>query len=236
MADRASFDIDGDSELAKALDEVTARYNDPSAGLVFIGGKVAEKTADNFRQQTDPMTGKPWEKTKEITLRSRTGGGSGGQTLKDNGTLRNAVTNLKPVVNKDEAVLSVGGQLSTTSGISIGAIAAIHNGDPLSKSEREIRVKPVRAKYLTVPLTPDAKKAGDVKTFERNARGDVFWIFRDAVGYVMEKPRRGEPIAHWMLTKETRFPQRRFMGVTQELLEEVVEDIHDHLHTEALEE
>lgn len=86
-------------------------------------------------------------------------------------------------------------------------------------------IRPRRAKFLAVPLSPDASKAGSPRGFGKEL---TLIPFKNRRGYLMvEKPRktgkgrhrarqiggreRQQTKAHFMLTKEVRIPPRPFV-------------------------
>lgn len=139
-----------------------------------------------FQTATDPF-GRPWPALR----RPRPQGGT--HPLLNTGVLRNSY---QPRVEAD--------------GASIGSVlpqARLHNFGGV--------IVPRRAKSLSIPLTPEAVRAGSPRRFPRRLqmrpvkRGNV-------VGVLYERDRRGgraaRVVEHYLLVKSVTIPQRQVLG------------------------
>lgn len=144
---------------------------------------------DHFTQQRGP-DGKPWAPLSH----PRPNGGD--KVLRDRGLMMASIS---------ASVTEVGLKLSASSP---GANLMNFGGT----------VKPKKGKFLSIPLTKDAKRAGGARNFPRPlfavgvVSGNVF------LGESKGKGKRQTVVYHYVLVKSVTVPARLFIGFSQETL------------------
>lgn len=159
------------------------------------------KTKRRFASGTDP-DGNPW---KPVVKRAR---GSGtAQPLRDAGILMASATANGPnsIERRNSTTLEIGTALP---------YAAIHQFGG--------EIKPVKAKYLWIPKSPEAARVKSPRNFPDFAKRITVVIFKSgrtgmAIERVKKKRGQAEIIIHWYLTKgPVKITARTFLGFGQE--------------------
>lgn len=207
-----------DQELVKALDSM--KNFDRRVVFRMIGADMKISTMNNFREQRDPVTGRPWQPIRPITKNSRPKKTE--TILQDSTRLLRSINSAKPEV--------------TNNSVQIGTNL------PYARAHQQgILIRAKKAKYLTIPASPEAKRA---KTFQRfweqcvrkgqrpyitgkkgdstrvmmfhkgayAARSDIRTRNRKTKAGKTRKARMGTPTVGFILKKAVVLPRRRFMG------------------------
>jgi len=176
------------------------------SSLALVGAKMKEQVAETFALARDPVTGNPWKRTSDMTLRLRPGGGGGGKTLQDTGRLLQAIVAARPVVTDDSVSVGPGAKI---------VYAAIHNFGGV--------ITPKNAKMLSLPLTREAKRFTGARAWWQANLSKSPFIYDPSKGakayakrlYIATSTGKGEAArvkVHWMLVPRIAMPQRRFLG------------------------
>lgn len=165
-----------------------------------IGAQLKRITATAFRSQSDPTTGAAWPKTGPLALATRPGGGGAGKALRDTGVLFQSINGTPPVV--------------TATSVSIGSnliYAGIHQTGGT--------IRPRNSKFLAIPLTREARKAGSARRWldQRKAAGKPgFFAGRAIMGYEDGKGTKGYGyVAHWALVSSVTIRARPYLGYSE---------------------
>jgi phage gpG-like protein len=192
---RVGLQVDGLLQLKKKF-EALGRENWSRSVLTPFGGRMQRSVAQVFREQKDPKTGAPWPKTSAGVLKSRPGGGKGGKSLSDTRALLNSIVSRPPRVTP--ASVSVGSNL---------IYALIH--------QKGGTIKAKKGKYLTIPVTREARRAGSIRAWFAANGKQARWLFgRKGIygaGFAQKGKKGGKPVPHWILAKEIKVPQRRYL-------------------------
>lgn len=204
MASTLTITLDDDA-ARRALDAVGALAARPRRLLFPIGVAMQREVATIFREQTDPETGARWKAPGAGTLALRPGGGSNGQALLDTGRLRNALVSGSPKMTIDSVSIDTGGVV----------YARLHNEGGM--------IKPRAAKFLAIPLTRDAKRAGSARRWmEKNkAQKPFFFTSKKGNRLIAIKGKDGEPVPQFVLKSSSTIPRRRFLGISPRLRQTV---------------
>lgn len=200
--------------------------------LMEMAGELAKRQViRNIDQQRDPITGKNWEGRKRVSLLSRKDGG--GKTLYDTGRLARSIVSSPVIVTNNSA--EIGSNLP---------YAPIHqNGGTITAK---------KSKYLTIPVSIEAKRAGSARRFinQAKSRGEDPTFLRGRGGtlvivhYVGRKKKSkgkgkrrvlesaGEMKIAFVLKRSIRIPQRRFFGIGGREQVEIVELTFDYFMRE----
>lgn len=167
----------------------------------------------------------------ELTLDARARGGSA--VLQDSGRLRLSITGRNPGagIADTDGTLNRAGDDSGQFGTNL-YYAAPHQFGAI--------IRPTRAKYLAVPLTPEASRSGGPRNFPRPL---ALWPLKGRNGFflvdgeeheVTRGPNKGKthvrpvhvsggyPPAQFLLVKEVEIPARPFMPTSEEFTPQAV--------------
>lgn len=184
-----------------ALRTLGGNLKDP---LTVTGYKMIEITANAFRTQSDPATGRAWKPTGGLALLSRAGSGGGAKTLRDTGRLQQSLA-AAPRVTRD--TVSIGSNVR---------YARIH--------QEGGTIRPRNAKMLAIPLTREAGRARSAREWwaahesrrpfiARSRSGKVFiWQERD-------DGKRREPV--FLLLPSARIDPRPYLGLSPKHMIEI---------------
>lgn len=187
-------------DLRTRINSVGLFANLSSAGarrvLTVAGIQMQTMVNRTFKDQRDPVTGVAWPAISGATRQSRPGGGGRGRALVDTAALRKDLVESAPRVR--------GGTVSI--GTSLKYARLHQEGGTL---------RPKSAKYLWVPLTREARRAGSPKRWMQQNAGHNF-TRRTGRGNLMVFKRggrgRGGATPHFLLLKQVRIPARPFLG------------------------
>jgi phage gpG-like protein len=223
MTDGAFIKIDGFEELTRQLDDLGEFASRPNEAALIGARVIAQQSGEAFMAGADPVTGSPWPSLSPATIKGRRGGGGGAKPLRDTQALLQAVLNMDvSITSGDSATVGVSGGRTENGSITLGELASIHNGSPTAASQDDVIIRPVKADKLTIPVSPLARKFGSVAEFRsRNRSLKPFWKGKTMVA----KDRRGNLVTHWVLTDEVRIPRRRFMGLWDKGVDEILNTI-----------
>lgn len=188
--------------LQESLKKNFEKLRNYRAPLKQAGVYMLAETDKNFRQQRSP-DGRPWKKLSPITKGARRGGGGGGKPLQDTGFMKGSIF-FKPQGNDRLKIFSK------------SKWAAFHQGlDKSGRQVREHKIKPVKKKYLAIPLKPISrtKKPREFK--------DAF-IRKSKKGRLVIVRPRGEGLeALYLLKKEVTVPARPFLGFSKRNINDI---------------
>jgi phage gpG-like protein len=164
----------------------------PAIAAQAIGVAMAADVRRRFQTGTDPA-GRPWTPLRYPRPRG------GSKPLLDTGVLRNSIT------HRPEAD-------GASVGTAIPYAPLMHFGG---------KVVPKRAKYLTIPLTKEAARAGSPRAMRnlefvpKKARGGK------VRGWLVEQKKTGRgkkktstTVFHWVCVTDVEVPARPFMGLS----------------------
>lgn len=209
MADY-EFKLEGAEALVATLEAVETFANDNTSLMLQVGTLMQDQVGRTFSAQSDPITGMPWESTGTLTLSTRPGGGTGGKTLWDSGALLQSLTASLPVTTP------------TT--------ASIWTNLPYAITHQEGKtITPKMKKFLTIPLTRDARRAESAADLERRKSTKLF-VMKPGNGKAFLAEDNGRRIIlHYILLKSVTIPRRRFLGIGDEYGQEIVDLINMQL-------
>lgn len=201
----------GFEDVRRMFEAVVKETKRPERLLKPWGAILQSETARVFRAQADPATGMPWPRTGSLALGSRPGGGGGGKTLMDTGRLRNALVSRVPRYTKDSVAI-------TTEGV---VYAALHQFGG--------KVEPVVAKFLAIPLTPEAKRAGSARRWMEANKARKPFFYRSKVSgktFIVTEDEDSDYIMgmdfHFLLLSSVTIPARPFLGISEQLVSRVL--------------
>ena len=220
MADGASVTVTGGDGISIVLKGLAAGFQNPRDLLMIAGGAMKGQVVRTFNAAKDPISGAPWPPTSQFTLSLRPGGGGGGKTLRDSNQLFNSLVSAVPQISGNTVSL-------TTNKV----YAAMQNYGGT--------IRPRNTKYLAIPLTREAKRAGSAKRWmEQNSSLRPFFFQRSSqeasriAGYagfktVFIATREGTGKAarlvfHFVLKESVEIPQRRFLGWGEAYVKEIL--------------
>lgn len=173
-----------------------------TSGLMLrVGKRMQRQTAQAIREARHPETGAPWKPTGSLALAARPGGGSRGRTLQDTGQLRQSIIGRDPVVQGNSVTIG-----------SDKVYAALH--------QRGGTIRPKRGKYLAVPATREARRAGSARRWmsTNKARGaKVLFGAKGPYGLGFPGKSGGEDKVHFRLLRQVTIPARPFLGFGADL-------------------
>lgn len=211
MGLEAHFDFDGEKRLRKSLDRVLASGKSPRPVLTAFGTHMATIGARSLDSQSDPVSGRRWQKPRPGTLGIRPGGGGGGKALYDTGRLARSLTRRPRVA---ENSVTVGSNLAQARLLQFGGT-----------------VVPKRAKHLTQPLTREAARTQSFRRWwtemeRKNRRPFILRRRGKVLAMALAKPAKRRSgagsgraraevpkvEAHWKLVAKMTVPARPFLG------------------------
>jgi phage gpG-like protein len=230
--DGAEITFKGWDTLMRGFSDLQEKMSAPKPFLDLVGAEMRSDMLEAFRNREDPVTGDAWKPMMNVTRNARRGKGQGAKELYDTGQLAMAVNAVQPVQTHNDTVeLAVLGGRTGNGNIGISELANIHNG-PLTGMnwDKPLIIRPVRARFLTIPATPEAKKYASAREFmQKNRRNGARFVFtgKHSGLIVMPKTRKsrkkGAPPTevatdiYYFLTDKVEIPRRRFMGMYDDL-------------------
>jgi phage gpG-like protein len=161
----------------------------PAALTKSIAGIIQNDIRRRFATGTAP-NGTPWPKLKYPRI------SGGDQPLLDTGVLRASV----------QVTATADGVVARTNHPG----AAIHQYGGV--------IRPKRGKYLAIPATKEAKRAGSPRRFPRPLKTQ---LGRNRNGGVMYELRGGVRVVQFYLSKKVTIPARPFMGISGQALVDI---------------
>lgn len=140
-----------DSKVQVVLKKLAKKGRDFKPVLTVIGEDMKLWVKESIDKQRDPVTGQAWPKRRPLSQMSRVGG-SGGKTLFDNGHLLQSFASAVPKVTA--TTVRIGTNLP---------YARIH--------QKGGTVKAKRARVLMIPMSVEAKRAGNARRFIEQKKG-----------------------------------------------------------------
>lgn len=160
---------------------------------------------ENFLRSSTP-DGKPWTPLKMPRARD----GSTGPPLQDTKALYRSAIQQGATHHVEEL---------TAAGFKIGT------AHPLANVHGEgATIRPRKAKWLTIPLTREAAKAGSARNFAR----ELFFMMKKGnnTAYLAERtPKQKKLKIHYLLKKMVVIPAREFIGIGDRLMKKL-EDLY----------
>ena len=156
-----------------------------------VDAKAREQVAQTFGAARDPISGGAWKPTSAFTLSLRPSGG--GQTLNATG----GAGLLGSILARSREVTPDSVRLGTNK-----IYGPIHQNGGI--------IRPVKAKALALPLTPEAARAKSPRRFPR-----PLFVPRGIPG-LAESTRGGKGLKmQYRFMDSVAIPQRRFLGVSR---------------------
>jgi phage gpG-like protein len=189
------------SGVTRKFDRLAALTGNLHPLMLRISAALTRTVAQTFREEKDPKTGAAWKKTGALALANRPGGGGRGKTLRDTARLMQSLLARPPAVT--------GGARSPAIKFSTAGVvyAAAHQQSFTGPMTRTLTIRPKNAKMLAIPITREAARAHGARRFISQHQGQTFFAKR------MIFLREGKKITpQFLLRKEVKIPQRRFLG------------------------
>ena len=195
--------------------------------MTRIGLILAQQAADGFRAKADPWDGAPWPGLSTATRAGRRQGSS--VPLQDTNRMQRAVVSGLATSTPDTAEWKPA-QTIVSRGINVGQLAGIHNGSVYTQFNAPLVIVPTKRKWLTIPVTPKARQAGDVKTFKRKNPKAFYKPGKDGKSPIIAIPKRdGTLEVHWVFVKRVTIPRRRFCAMGPRQREEIIDVVRMHI-------
>ncbi len=185
MAFDATIDLTGDKRVGRAFENISKTARGTRPLLLAIGSLAKGVSQSSFRSESDPVTGRPWVKSKFKSPIKRTN-----RTLFETGRLLSAVTGAPMSTTRDSVTLKV-----------------LHPG--ARTHQFGATITPKRGKFLTIPLTRKAANAGSPRKFS-----DGFFKKSRAGNLIFVTPKEDGGIeAQFVLKEKVVIPRRRYLGL-----------------------
>ena len=178
-----------------------------------VGVLLAAGMKKNFAGQHAPDK-TPWQPIKQYRARGAVGKLRQGQILRDRGLLMASATGRGPnhMEKSSPQAFEWGTNLH---------YAHIHQEGGV--------IRPRHGRALAIPLTREAYRAGSPRNFPRPL--NVVWPRGRTGGWLVEAKTgaRGRSIMHYKLAAKVTIPARPFLGMNQDLIDETVLILLEHL-------
>lgn len=186
-------------ELSRQLQATIQRIESPQLEpyLQAISVLAVADTKKRFNEQRSPY-GIPWAPLAHKRINSK----GNDLALLDTGLLRNSI---QAKATRDELIVSSNLQY-----------AGVHQWGAT--------IVPVKAKFLCIPLTKEAKYAGSPRRFKRPLSPRI--NKQRTKGVLLEKIGNRE-IVHFAMVKQVVIPARPFLGFSKDFLTQVEEILVD---------
>jgi len=195
--------------------------------MTRIGLILAQQAADGFNSKRDPWDGAPWPALSPVTRAARRKSSS--EQLEDSNRMQRAVVSGLATSTPDTAEWKPA-QTIVSRGINVGQLAGIHNGNVYTQFNAPLVIVPTKRKWLTIPVTPKARQAGDVKTFKRKNPKAFYKPGNDGKSPIIAIPKRdGTLEVHWVFVKRVTIPRRRFAAMGPIQREEITKVMIAHI-------
>jgi phage virion morphogenesis protein len=79
-------------------------------------------------------------------------------------------------------------------------------------------IRPVRAKFLAIPITLEARRAGSPRNFKVNGHGLKVRIGKSKQGGILYDDSGAKTTIHYILAKSVTIPARPFIGFSQDFM------------------
>lgn len=210
MADGASIDFKDLLEPVKVFARMEQTLANMTPAMAEVALTMKSQVGRTFQRQRDPIGGSPWKALSKLTLNNRPGGGGGGKPLRDTGRLLQSLIAANPITTANSA--RIGTNL---------IYARIQNDGGT--------IRPVKSKYLAIPLDREADAAGGARQYFdklKNNRTKVKRLRWPFLGVLDIKTAKFTP--KFVLVASVMIPQRRYLGFGQEYQDEIIEIVLDY--------